>query len=190
VLTDTTGRIACGALGEWTGTIVGLALFGPAGGIIGPGFGAILGAGVAGKPVARAVRSLLTRAEETDVREAIGVLASEAESAMPAKFDAWASKRADLAGALEGDTGNRAVVSKWFLDRLDDDVSYFRNKKDELVTLATGSEAGRDPIEAGSRLLTTIQRAGIVPHRVQNGLKRLFEKLDALAKERRRLSLG
>jgi len=189
VLTDTAGRVVGGATGEHVTAVVGTLFFGPAGGVVGAGIGAIAG-GIAGRSVARAARSLLTGKEQEAVRTRIRALAQQAAEHLPRKDEAWAEKESAIADAMVGDEGNRARIREYTLSRMRSDRAYHQNKRSEICRYTRGDNANSDVLEATSRLMVLIARAGVHPHHIQEGLRQLGECATELAKKRRRLRLG
>lgn len=189
VLTDTGGRIACGTLGEESGALIGLMLFGSAGAIVGAGVGAVTD-GVIGRPLARTVRRLLTWSEENVVQSRVVELASQVVDCLPQKLEAWQTKHAVMEECFASGPPDRRAIGRYLSARLQDHMAYLANKREEIGVFTKEGIRRLDPLVAVQRLLILIKRRAVHPHQIQAPLQQVLDAAKILAQERGRYRLA
>lgn len=184
VATNTTGRAVFALAGSKATSLAALALFGPAGGVVGAGAGAIFGSAV-GRRIATAARSVFTRGEEELVNKARIELIEESIDAARPKRAAWTNKGLQLDLALTGRDRNRQELRRYITGVHQDHMQYQKARLDNLDRLRTQSQ-GCDALETAQDTLKLVKQIGIHPHLIQRSLKRLLGALKDLLKAKER----
>ena len=184
VATNTAGRTVFGLAGSKGAVIAGLALFGPAGAVVGAGVGAILGARV-GRRLAAAARGVLTAGEEEELRSSRVELIERAIQASAPKRAAWDRKGQQLDSSLSGSGRGRRDLQRYVAWAHQSEMCYTQARLSDLERLRfEGDEF--EGYEASHQALVLVKRAGIHPHFVQDAIQRLLRAMDALIRTRKR----
>lgn len=183
-VSNAAGRIVLGKVGSVTSGMVGLFLLGPAGSVIFSGVGAVVGA-YWGRKAATSFRSMLVDDLEKQVCEVARDCAAMSHNAMQRKLLAWRNKQEIMKVACTSRYSATAAAGSYFDKRIAQDILYFENKAHELNAIASGTTSG-DPRALWERLVLLTRRAGIHPHCLQDGFKRLRKLLEELKRERRK----
>ena len=185
VATNTASRTLFGFAGSKGAAIAGLALFGPAGAVVGAGVGAVLGAGV-GRRVAAAARGVLTAGEEEELKRARVELVEQAIAASRPKNAAWTQKGERLAAALDGSGSGRRELQCYVARAHQTEMCYVQARVSDLERLHSDDDDEVELFDASQRALVLVKRAGIHPHFVQNAIRRVLKATEALLKTRKR----
>lgn len=184
VTTNTVGRTAFGFAGSKGVALAGLALFGPAGAVVGAGLGAVLGAGV-GRQVAVAARRLLTAGEEEEINRARVEFIEQAIEAAGPKRLAWQKKQEQLDSVLSSSGIGHRELQQYITRAYQAEMLYMQARIKDLERLKKDTR-GIDSYEASNQALLLVKRAGIHPHFVQSTIKSLLLAIESLIKTRKR----
>jgi hypothetical protein len=184
LLTNTVGRTVFGTAGSKAAALACLALFGPAGAVVGGGVGAILGSSV-GRSAAAAARRFLTAGEREELAQArTAVIDQSIEAARP-RHAAWQRKAEELESCLGGFGRGRPELRQYIARVHEAEIRYQEARLSDLKALRNRLD-GLDDYEASQRALVLMKRSGVHPHFFQAALKRLLSAMDALRKSQKR----
>jgi uncharacterized membrane protein len=182
VVSDTSSRAVLGALGQFTGKIAGVVLFGPAGGIFGSMLGAYAGASQGGR-LSTGVRRLFSKKHEQEWNAATVNLISKVISQIDKKLEIKKRKFDELRHQLIGSAANEAIW-KEVERRGQNDTRYLINKKEELLSLSTSIKNGSVYVlEAFPTIMTTIAKSGVHPVHFQGEVQQVQQTSKAYLKK-------
>lgn len=174
VVTSTASRIVMGKIGQHTAAAAGLLLFGPAGGLVGSGVGAILGATQGGR-ISSKFRSFRAQNEEQELVKAMGNLSHTVSQQVDKKKLRKENKFTQMSQYLQSSEAG-SVLKEVIRGRVVDEVQYLDDKKRELnaIMLQTGS---RSPLECVKPMVERVIQSGVHPKHFQNELRSVIQKL-------------
>lgn len=174
-------RGALGVVGTPAGKVVGLLLFGPAGGVVLGGVGAVVGVSMGHKVVDLATE-VIARGEKRAAADAVGRLLSSGADALEGRMTAHAVRRERTEAALDGRSAP-SEVREMFADRLGREIRDHEQSRNELQHYGGHvDELGPTPVHWATKGFDLLQRAAIHPHFVQAETTRVLEMVDAYRK--------
>ncbi len=176
-------RSALGTAGAPLAQVAGLILFGPAGGVVLGGVGAVVGVSL-GHKVVDIGAALIARGEKRAAAGAVRELLVAGARALDRKVHAFTQRRVTTEQAL---TAHRppAAVAALFQRRLDREVRDHDHSRNELRYYAAKvEELGSGPIHWATRSFDLLHRAAVLPYSVQAETGKVLEMVDVY---RRRL---
>jgi len=168
---DVVGKGTLGTVGAFAGKGVGLLLFGPAGAVVFGGVVAVLAASQS-RRVLNTIKTVKAKALEDDLRKATEKLLASTETSIDIKL-ATLNKKKKLVKSQD-------VVADYVRDRFDDDIEYFRERKNELSFLRKATES--DTLKFSLLAMDAVRRAKVHPSRLQVVLREFFESFEALGR--------
>ena len=181
VASDTTSRVALGALGQKTGILVGTLLFGPAGGITGAVFGAFVGASQGGK-ISTSIKHLFNKKEEQAMISAMGQLIQKVIEQVKIKQEIKNKKMNQLNKQFIQSKVNNSLSDE-LQHRNEEEIQYLQNKIREFESINQSINSGKsDVLTILPPTLSLMTKAGVHPVNYQDELKQLQEKIKAYTK--------
>jgi hypothetical protein len=179
VTSDTTSRVALGALGQKTGILVGTLLFGPAGGIT--GVGAFVGASHGGK-LSTSIKHLFNKKEEQAMITAMGQLIQKVIEQLKIKQEIKKKKMNQLNKQFIQSKVNDSLSDE-LQHRNEEEIQYLQNKIREFESINQSINSGKsDVLTILPPTLSLMTKAGVHPVNYQDELKQLQEKIKAYTK--------
>jgi len=185
-VTNTAGRILFGTLGGKAASAVGLFLLGPAAGIVFGAAGSVLGAAGGRRIAAMGRRSLVSGDYDAFINSARR-LAVRSTGSLEEKLKTWGEKKELICVKLAGARGNKPAVERFMVRKMDDDIRYFRNKRNEFDEIARSRNfLVNGAHDLWERLVRMIRKAGIHPSNIQSELEEFNTSYVALDAAKRR----
>lgn len=174
-------RSALGVVGTPVGKVVGLVLFGPAGGVVLGGVGAVVGMSMGHKVVDLATE-VIARGEKRAAADAVGRLLTAGADAVEGKMTAHTARRERTEVALDRRSAP-SEVRGMFAERLDRERRDHEQSRNELRHYRGHiDELGPTPVHWATKGFDLLQRAAVHPHFVQAETTRVLEMVDAYRK--------
>lgn len=172
VLTNTASRTVLGVLGQKAGTIVGLALFGPAGAITGATLGVFGGMSQGGKLSTR-IKRFISKQQEQKTNQAVINLIDQAVVHMKHKYEIKQKKLQTLKDNLVDSRANR-VIFEHIKKRQKKMMLYLSNKIEELQQIKPSIQQGNTfVLDVLPDVFVIITRSGVHPSLLQKEIKAL-----------------
>ena len=182
VVSDTSSRAVLGALGQFTGKVAGVFLFGPAGGILGSMLGAYAGASQ-GWRLSTSVKRLFSKQHEEEWKAATVTLINNVVTQIDKKLEIKKRKIDGLSHHLTGSVANEAI-GKEIERRGQMERKYLINKKEELISLSMSLKNGSVYVlEVFPTILATIAKSGVHPVHFQDEMQRVQQAANAYRKK-------
>jgi hypothetical protein len=158
--------------------VAGLILFGPAGGVVLGGVGAVVGVSL-GHKVVDIGTELIARGEKRAAAGAVRELLEAAARALDRKVHAFTQRKVTTEQAL---TARRApaAVAALFQKRLEREVRDHDHSRNEFRYYAAKvEELGSSPMHWATRSFDLLHRAAVLPYFVQAETGKVLEMVDA-----------
>ncbi|AIQ39921.1 hypothetical protein [Paenibacillus sp. FSL R5-0912] len=182
VFSDTSSKVVMGTIGQHAVSAAGLFLFGPAGGLIGSGVGAILGASQ-GWRLSMKFKSLLAREEEAALIHAIEALTEQVRTQVDRKIDYKQNRLGQILRGLDHSEAGH-VLAEDLTKRANAQIVYVQNKKLELQVLLEAVRTGEQPVlTAIEPLLGKVAQSGVHPPHYQQELRTVTELMKVYLKK-------
>lgn len=169
VISDTSSRVVLSALGQKAGVLVGVTLFGPAGGVTGAMFGAFAGASQGGKLSTR-VRRFMSKKQEREMVNAFNDLVQVVLVEIDNKIKIKEEKLETIKRNLSESLVNKAVLNE-VENRHLKEVNYLLNKKDELNGIKESvNNRSEFVLDLIPNTMAVITKTGVHPYHYQDEL--------------------
>lgn len=166
VTSDVVSRVALGGVGKVIFGVGGVALFGPAGGIVGPALGAFAGVSQ-GTHLSTFIKKTLAKKEYADVVTAIQQLIRKMQTQLQRKQHIKETKWQQMGQHLA-----QSTASKRFINGLSpyarQEQQYNNNLHDELAALYKNTE--KQPLEVFEHVIVILAKSGIHQHSIREEL--------------------
>lgn len=174
-------RSALGTVGAPVGKLVGLMLFGPAGGVVLGGAGAVVGMSM-GHKVMDLATEVIARGEKRAAADAVGRLLNAGADAIDDKMKAHTARRERTEAALERQSAPPEVW-EMFAERLNRETRDQEQSRNELRHYRGNvDELGPTPVHWATKGFDLLKRAAVHPHFVQTETTSVLEMVDAYRK--------
>ena len=121
------------------------------------------------------------------MRNALRAAAHATAGEVPRKVRAWREKCDRVKDAFDGDAPGTRHLREYVIARMDQDIAYFQNKRQEIQSVEEKTRGKTDPLDLTRQLLNLISRAGIQPHAIREEIKLVGEAAQRLADRRKKL---
>lgn len=184
VLSDTSSKVVMGTIGQHTVSAACLFLFGPAGGLIGSGVGAILGASQ-GWRLSMKLKSTLAKKEEAALIHAIEALNEQVCTQVDRKINYKHTRLGQILQGLDHRNSEAGhVIADDMKKRVNEGIIYAQNKKLELRMLVEDVRIGEQPVlKAMEPLLVKIAQTGVHPPHYQQDLRTVTDLMKGYLKK-------
>ncbi|WP_042225366.1 hypothetical protein [Oceanobacillus manasiensis] len=177
IVSDTSSRVALGAIGKKAGIVMGTMLFGPAGGITGAMFGAYAGASQGGR-LSTGVKKFISKKQENEVMEAMDALIEKVVFQIDEKLEIKKRKLARLREEMEYSEANNSIWQD-IERRHKEEVAYLLNKQEELITINKSIQNGTTfVIDILPAVMATIAKSGVHPSHFQSEIRKVQIETD------------
>ncbi|MFJ8416990.1 hypothetical protein [Bacillus paramycoides] len=175
VVSDTSSRVALGALGQKAGIVVGAMLFGPAGGITGAMFGVYAGASQGGK-LSTNIKRIFAKKQEKELNQALVSLLEKVIIQIDEKLKIKNHKMNDIRSNLDISKANIFIKNETER-RYKEENDYLKNKKEELSAAVISIQKGaKFPLDIIPGTMAAITRTGVHPIHFQDEMKLVQEE--------------
>lgn len=182
VVSDTSSRVVLGALGQKAGTVVGVMLFGPAGGITGAMFGAFAGVSQGGR-LSTGIKRVFSKKQEKEMIEAMNDLIRKVMSQIDQKVEVKKRKLDKIRIEMVDSKANR-VVLKDIERRYKEEVTYLINRKEELNTMNESIKIGSMMVmDLLPNVMAIITKCGVHSFHLQNEIRIMQQKTNQYMKK-------
>lgn len=183
ILSDTSSRVALGALGKTLGISAGLFIFGPAGGIVGAMFGTYGGVSQGGI-VSSKIKGIFNKSERQAVQESIWNLIQVVQLKIKDKITIKKKKMSEIKYSFQSDNETNEKVYRNMDERHQEEIRYISNKYREIEDVYyLISEKGQNILELLPNLMSLIVQTGVHPVAYQRELISLQKTVESYRKK-------